>query len=244
MCRIWCVSSVPKPESTTRRVSAWPSPSCREIEQFGAVGRRKRRRRRAARRSESANRRRRRSSCRHGRHRWCLRGPESCRSLSGRADLRIGFAAGDPETALGIEIDFDRLLDQRIGRPKVDLETIGDLQRLPLLLRIVRRHVFGIQITLGEGDVRRASEKAEQEQRGDRAPGMRLRSAWPSGFDNIIIVDSSSLRSSRLRGEMPIANAARALWRFAVRPWSQAARNRASRRRCRAVRGHGTNKGR
>ncbi len=56
-------------------------------------------------------------------------------------DLRIGFAAGDPEPAGGVEVHLDRLGQQRIGGEEVDLEAVGDLKRLALDLRIGIGHL-------------------------------------------------------------------------------------------------------
>ncbi len=53
-----------------------------------------------------------------------------------RLDLRINLAAGDPQPALSVEIDVDRLGQQRIGGVQVDLEAVGDLKRLAFQLRI------------------------------------------------------------------------------------------------------------
>ena len=91
---MWCVSSVPKPESTTRRRSALPSPSVSfEVQQLGAVGDVD-----AAVAGLDAGRDQQAvgedaSSCRPGRRRRCLRGRGSCRSacLAG-LDLRIDLA--------------------------------------------------------------------------------------------------------------------------------------------------------
>ena len=48
----------------------------------------------------------------------------------------IDLRAGDPEPARGVEVHLDRLGDQRVGREQVDLEAVGDLERLPLDLGV------------------------------------------------------------------------------------------------------------
>jgi hypothetical protein len=53
-----------------------------------------------------------------------------------RFDLRVGFAAREPKSAGGVEVHLDRLGEERVGGEEVDLETVGDLERLALDLRI------------------------------------------------------------------------------------------------------------
>ena len=51
-------------------------------------------------------------------------------------DLRVDLRAGDPEPARGVEIHLQRLGDQGVGREQVDLETVGDRERLTLDLGV------------------------------------------------------------------------------------------------------------
>ena len=69
------------------------------------------------------------------------------RPLAGK-NLRIDFAGGEPEAAAGIEIHLDRLGQHRVGGPKLDVETVGDLQGLALELGVGGRDVF--DFLLGE----------------------------------------------------------------------------------------------
>ncbi len=48
--------------------------------------------------------------------------------LGTRFDLRVRFAARDPQPALGVEVHLDRLGEQRVGGEQVDLEAVSDLE--------------------------------------------------------------------------------------------------------------------
>ena len=49
--------------------------------------------------------------------------------LLARLDLRIRLAARDPEPAGGVEVHLNRLGQQRIGGEEIDLEAVGELER-------------------------------------------------------------------------------------------------------------------
>ena len=69
-----------------------------------------------------------------------------------RLDLRIDLGAGDPEPARGVEVHLDRLGDQRVGREQVDLEAVGDDERLALDLRVGIGDREGCPLPVGAGD--------------------------------------------------------------------------------------------
>ena len=66
-----------------------------------------------------------------------------------RFELRIGFAARDPEAALGVEVHLDRLGEQRIGGVKIDLETFGEDEGLAFQLGIGIGYL-GVALGVGE----------------------------------------------------------------------------------------------
>ena len=70
------------------------------------------------------------------------------------------LAARHPEPAGGVEVHLNRLGQQRIGGEQVDLETVGDLQRLALDLRVGIGH---LGIALGED--RRTNHRDTETQR-------------------------------------------------------------------------------
>jgi hypothetical protein len=69
--------------------------------------------------------------------------------LLARKDVRIDFAGGNPQPALGIEVHLDRFGQERLGRPEVDFQTLSQAERLALQLRIGVGN--GFQVALRQG---------------------------------------------------------------------------------------------
>ena len=120
---MWCVSSVPKPESTTRCLSALPSPSVSlRWTQLGAVGDVGA----AVARLDAGGDQQ--AVGEDGRlvglavAVGVFEDDDLVVGLLARLDLRIDLAARDPEPALRVEVHLDRLGQQRVGGEQVDLE--------------------------------------------------------------------------------------------------------------------------
>ena len=144
---MWCVSSVPKPESTTAIARFDGGGNEQSVGEYGglvgfAV---------AVDILDDEN--------------------AIVRFLPGR-DLRIDLGAGDPEPPLGIEVHLDRLGDLRIGGEEIDFESVGELQGLPLEFRIWVGNV--LQVALRE---RGAAERKQSEGKRKRDQSSHGRSA-------------------------------------------------------------------
>ena len=76
--------------------------------------------------------------------------------------LRIGLAAGDPESPLAVEGDLGGLGQQGISGPEVYLKSIGHLEGRLLDLRVRWRNIP--QVALGEGGQAQAAESQRNEE--------------------------------------------------------------------------------
>ena len=154
---MWCVSSVPKPESRIFFLSALPSRFVSlKVDEFRAVGDI---RPAVARLNAGGDEQPIRE---YGRLVGLavvvavLEHDDLVVRLLARLDLRIDLARRDPEPALRIEVHLDRFGQQRIGRVQVHLEPRRDDERLAFQFRIGVRH---LGVTLGGGGARDESEQ-------------------------------------------------------------------------------------
>ena len=129
--RIWCVSSVPNPESTTRFVSALPSPSVSfkwtssvrvghigpAVAGFHAGGD-----------QQAVGKDR--GGIRLTVAVLVLQDQDLVGGLLARLDLRVDLGRRDPEASTSIKVHLDRLGEQRLIGIKVDLEAGGNLEAL------------------------------------------------------------------------------------------------------------------
>ena len=167
------MSSVPKPESTTRGcVGLAVAVGVLEVEQFGAVGDIGA----AVARLDAGG-----DQQAVGEDRGLVglavavgvfEDEDLVVGLLPRLDLGIDLRAGDPEPPRGVEIHLDRLGEQRVGGEQVDLEAVGHLERLPLDLGVGigdRRRRRCPWATAGTSRIRAASRLASC-------------SSWMNGF--------------------------------------------------------------